>query len=82
MAQAQDGQNKQKLRRDVGLDIFLLAPVIAGTGRTETDVATRLQRKVDHLSYCYANYITSGEPLQFKIRVRLTVLPSGPYLNF
>lgn len=71
---AQETENKT-------LNVFCTAPAVYGKGRTENEVIEKLYLKIISFQHCYVRNITSIEPKEFKIRLRLIIKPSGRVEN-
>ncbi len=59
------------------LDLFLPAPVVSGQGRDEFDIARRILNKKNYFLQCYTGNLSKFDPLTFRIRFEIIVLPSG-----
>ncbi len=59
-----------------GLNILLLAPIVYGN-RTDSEVITKIQSKLNSYSTCYASNFTHDNAASFKIRFRYTILWNG-----
>lgn len=59
------------------LSIFCTAPAVYGKGREESEIAERVNLKVQYFANCYGRNITSGEVKEFKVRFRLIIKPAG-----
>lgn len=57
------------------LDVFLPAPIVNGSSRTETEVNEALQSKLGNVVRCYASHVADGSTM--KIALRFRIHPSG-----
>ena len=63
--------------KTASLNIFCTAPAVYGNGREESEVAERVNAKLQYFANCYGRNITVKEAKEFKVRLRFVIKPAG-----
>ncbi|MCK6543117.1 hypothetical protein L6Q79_10585 [bacterium] len=59
------------------LNIFCTAPAVYGTGRKDSEIAEKINSKIQYFASCYVRNVSSGEKQDFRIRIQFVVKPAG-----